>query len=90
MTLEEAENLMKICEQDLKMLQDFNKALSQIEKNTELLEDYYSNQYMNDINNPIYKNVYSMVLSEDGIWDLLTEIHQEKLSILKKIVKKLH
>lgn len=87
--LKEAEKRMEACKQDLKVLQDFNQAMDRIAKNLKLLDEYYENQYLKDIQNPANKNAYSAVLSEDGIWNLLAEIHWEKIDILKKIVKDL-
>lgn len=87
--LKEAKKRMEACKQDLKVLQDFNQAMDRIAKNLKLLNEYYESQYLKDIQNPANKNAYSAVLSEDGIWNLLAEIHWEKIDILKKIVKDL-
>ncbi|MCK0205794.1 DUF4298 domain-containing protein [Ornithobacterium rhinotracheale] len=88
-SLKEAEKRMEACEEDLKVLQDFNQAMDRIAKNIALLDEYYGNQYLKDVQNTANKDVYSAVLSEDGIWNLLAEIHWEKIDILKKIVKDL-
>ncbi|MDP8162317.1 DUF4298 domain-containing protein [Pasteurella skyensis] len=85
--LEEIEQLLFQCEEDLKRLQDIHREIKKIELNCKKLDKYYNSQYMQDFDNQnTFDRDYAM-LDEDSIWNVLTGLHCERIALIKTLVK---
>lgn len=89
--LERADRKVKKAEQAFDELKRLQKKLKSIYKNLEDLEDYYQNEWMEDVNfyikNKIEKNYHSA--SQDAIWNVTQDHFEMKIKMLKTISKSL-
>ncbi|MDD3787831.1 MAG: DUF4298 domain-containing protein [Petrimonas sp.] len=85
--IKETEKLLILCEQDLKKIKQFHKELKQMEVNRKALDDYYKNQYMQDYEKHSDSSKDSRVIDQDSIWNVLSDQYNEKINLLKTIIK---
>lgn len=89
--LARADRKVKKAEEAFDELKRVQKKLKSIYKNLEDLEDYYGNEWMEDVNfyikNKIEKNYYSA--SQDAIWNVTQDHYEMKIKLLKIISKSL-
>ena len=84
----EMENLLETLNNHCKYLIEVKKKLKNIDIAINKLEYYYMNEWMEDYDNYDRKNNY-LVLRQDPIHNILQEIHEEKIKLVKNIIKKL-
>ncbi len=87
--LEAIEQLLFQCQKDVKRLKTIRKKLQRIEKNQQCLDSYYEGDYRDDFDNADSFDKYYQMLDEDSIWNTLREIDEQKVKLLKKLVKHL-
>lgn len=85
--IEETEGLLIQCEEDLKKLKNLQKELKKIEVNRKKLNEYYNNQYLKDYDKYSNSQKNYKILNQDSIWNVLTDQYNEKIKILKNIIK---
>lgn len=85
--LQEKEKLLIQCEKDLERMQDIHKEIKKIESNRVELQNYYTNQYIKDIEAPQNKKYNYRILDQDSIWNVLDDQYREKINIVKAIIK---
>lgn len=85
--LKEKEELLNECEKDLKKLKNIRKEIKRIESNRKKLDAYYRNGYLKDYDNPKNKTEHYRILNQDSIWNVLTDQYEEKIKILKNVIK---
>ncbi len=85
--LKEIEALLIQCEEDLKKIRKFQKEFKEIEANRKQLDEYYKNQYMADYENHSNEETTYRILNQDSIWNVLSDQYQEKINLLKSVVK---
>lgn len=82
------EELLGRLNEHSKYLAGLNRKWRKIESDLKKLEDYYISEWMDDYDNFDRRNHY-LVLLQDPIYNLLQEIHVEKIKLLQSIVKNL-
>ncbi|MBS9766498.1 MAG: DUF4298 domain-containing protein [Flavobacteriaceae bacterium] len=87
--LQKIEELLEQTEKDNKKLEEFLKVFKKIVKNQKKLDDYYTNDYLEDFDNPDFKNAPYRILDEDSIWNSLTDFYSLRIELLKKITESL-
>lgn len=85
--IEETESLLIQCEKDLKKLKKLQKEIKKIEANRKKLNEYYNNQYIKDYDKYSNSQKNYRILNQDSIWNVLTDQYNEKIKILKNIIK---
>lgn len=73
---------------DIAYLREVNRRIKQIDKNALVLDNYYSNDWLDDYNHAKVKGSYP-ILNQDSLFDGLQEIYEEKIKMLKYITSKL-
>lgn len=87
-TIAEMEQLLKQLNQHVEYLTEANKRLKQIDADTKKMETYYFSEWLEDYSHFESKKSYNVLL-QDPIYNVLQEIHEEKLKLIKRIVKNL-
>lgn len=85
--LEKIEQLLVECEKDLKQLKAFRKEFRAMERRLKELEDYYTNQYLEDYEKHSETRTDLRILDQDSIWNVLSGEYSERVALLKQIVK---
>lgn len=86
-SFKDKEELLIQCEKDLNRLIEIHNELQTIESNRKILNEYYKNGYPQDYSNSEKNIPQYRFLNEDSIWNVLDEQYQEKIRIIKTIVK---
>lgn len=86
-SFKDKEELLIQCEKDLNRLIEIHNELQTIESNREILNEYYKNEYPKNYNDPEKNMTHYRFLNEDSIWNVLDDQYQEKIKIIKTIVK---
>lgn len=81
------EALLLQCEKDLKKLRSFEKEFKTIEANRKALEKYYSTSYLKDYEKHQKNPENIRVLDQDSIWNVLSNQYNEKIKLLKVVMK---
>lgn len=87
--IQEMETLYQKLVAQHKKLRLVKKLLKQIDADIEKMETYYYGDWINDYQHFDRNGELYEILFEDPIFNNLQDIHNEKMKILKQIVKKL-
>lgn len=85
--LQKNEDLLIECEKDLKRLIEISQEIQRIEGNRQKLDVYYKEQYIKDYEAHEHSAKHYRILDQDSVWNVLSEQYQEKIKIVKAIVK---
>lgn len=91
LTFAEADKKLHQASKDLKEVKQFLKKYKAIQKNIKELENYYHSNWLED-RTYFYQNIKNesyLSCSEDAIWNTSQEFYQQKIKLLKKIIKTL-
>ncbi len=86
----ELDKLLLETEKEFKEIKKIRQKIKQFSKKMKILEEYYHTDWLKDRELLQKKNedkFYST--SEDAIWNLSVDYHQEKIKIIKQLVKEL-
>lgn len=86
-SLQEKEELLVQCENDLKKIREIHKEIKKIESNRVELHDYYLNQYIKDYEAPQNKGCFLRILDQDSIWNVLDDQYRAKINLIQTIIK---
>lgn len=75
-------------EADAKFLRDVNKRLKKIDKNADELIAYSYSEWLDDYND-FSSDTHYRILEQDPLFNAIQDIYEEKIRLLKQIVKKI-
>ncbi|MGK4790788.1 DUF4298 domain-containing protein [Elizabethkingia anophelis] len=79
---------MKQLKIDVSFIKDVRIRMKEIDKNIKILSDYYQSEWINDHDSIKPEKHYS-ILGEDLLYDIFQSEYEERIKLLKYIVKRI-